>query len=603
MNQPKRFNHQTLILVLILSVAFGIRFAGIFHDLPFVYNPDELHLLNRTMSFGSGDLNPHWFHKPAFFLYLLFVEFGVYFVIGKLIGLFHSVHDFAMLYFMSKSTFLLIGRGTVVLFSVATVYLTYLVGRENLGRKTGLLAALLLTLTMGHISSSQVVKADIPAAFFTLLSFFFIARIAAGEGRVRDYVGGAAFAALGTATKYYSILLLPVIVLAHFLRSSKKAGSTGKRVAHYPLAITLVCFCLTFFLASPFNLLDPAGLERIIIRPLHGLMDLGHQYAGESLDLSGDGGGRFTFIRSSYQYILLFISPAAMGTIGLLSLASMLVGWGRSNRFLILLLSFPLIYTGVCNLLKPFYLEVRHLSVIYPFMALWGAHGLESLFRQAGKRRKDTWSLAGLLLVFLSVPVYQIIGFSTAMFRPDSLTVAKEWIVANIPAGTKIITDSGMLPISPSRKNIREKAGKVGRVGGDQYTSHYDEYLRFRLAALPTITYDLFRINFPYWQGEEQQPGVYLPTSARDKDYIHPFKPLGVWPYDYYRKNGYRYAVIVRDVRIRNNVFLPDEEKLRKFPSFYTFYHSLLNKALLVKTFDPADGRMRGMKIRIFKIR
>ena len=39
---------------------------GIWHSYPFSYYGDEVHFVERALSFGSFDFNPHWFHKPAF---------------------------------------------------------------------------------------------------------------------------------------------------------------------------------------------------------------------------------------------------------------------------------------------------------------------------------------------------------------------------------------------------------------------------------------------------------------------------------------------------------------------------------------------------------
>ena len=85
-------------LVAILVVAAAARLWGVAHDLPFVYYYDETHLMNRAVGFGKGDLNPHWFHKPALYMYVLFALFGAYFVLGRLTGRFASVDAFAVHY-------------------------------------------------------------------------------------------------------------------------------------------------------------------------------------------------------------------------------------------------------------------------------------------------------------------------------------------------------------------------------------------------------------------------------------------------------------------------------------------------------------------------
>src|SRR5262245_20678761 len=67
-----------LALAAVLLLAAGLRLWGLTHDLPFSYFGDELHLLKMSAAMGTGDLNPHWFHKPAFLNYLMLLGFGLY---------------------------------------------------------------------------------------------------------------------------------------------------------------------------------------------------------------------------------------------------------------------------------------------------------------------------------------------------------------------------------------------------------------------------------------------------------------------------------------------------------------------------------------------
>ena len=87
-------------IIIVLIFASILRFWGIWHGSPFSYYPDEQHFVNRAISFGSGDLNPHWFHKPAFLMYILFFDYGIFFLIGKITGMFSNVESFAIYYFL-----------------------------------------------------------------------------------------------------------------------------------------------------------------------------------------------------------------------------------------------------------------------------------------------------------------------------------------------------------------------------------------------------------------------------------------------------------------------------------------------------------------------
>src|SRR5215210_9538675 len=91
---PDRPRDSRLALLLVLVAAAALRLWGLFHDLPFSYYGDELHFVRRAMAMGTGDLNPHWFHKPALLMYLLAACYGVYFVVGATLGHFDSVQAF-----------------------------------------------------------------------------------------------------------------------------------------------------------------------------------------------------------------------------------------------------------------------------------------------------------------------------------------------------------------------------------------------------------------------------------------------------------------------------------------------------------------------------
>jgi len=60
-----------IALAAVLLLAAALRLWALRHDLPFSYYGDELHFMRRAMAMGTGDLDPHWFHKPAFLMYLL----------------------------------------------------------------------------------------------------------------------------------------------------------------------------------------------------------------------------------------------------------------------------------------------------------------------------------------------------------------------------------------------------------------------------------------------------------------------------------------------------------------------------------------------------
>lgn len=196
-----------LLLGGILLVAFGLRLAGVFHDLPFSYYGDELHFVKRFMALGTGDLNPHWFHKPGFLMYLLLACYGGYFAVGVLFGRFDSTEQFGAHFLQDMGPFLLMGRFLVLAFGVTTVYVVYLIAlRAFRNRIHGLTAAGVAAVMLPMVGGSQVVKADVPAAFFVALSFYLFLRSTERKGFL-PLALAALTAGVAMGTKYYGIML------------------------------------------------------------------------------------------------------------------------------------------------------------------------------------------------------------------------------------------------------------------------------------------------------------------------------------------------------------------------------------------------------------
>ena len=60
----------------IVLLALGLRVVGLQYGLPAVYNPDEVAIMSRALSFAKGTLNPHNFLYPTFYFYVLFAWVG-----------------------------------------------------------------------------------------------------------------------------------------------------------------------------------------------------------------------------------------------------------------------------------------------------------------------------------------------------------------------------------------------------------------------------------------------------------------------------------------------------------------------------------------------
>ncbi|MEF3273989.1 MAG: DUF2298 domain-containing protein [Chloroflexus sp.] len=75
-----------------------------------------------------------------------------------------------------------VGRSLAVLFDLGSVLLVYLIGRQLFSRRVGLLAALLIALTVMHIQQSHFFVDPAFSTFFCLLALYWTVRAAQGGG-------------------------------------------------------------------------------------------------------------------------------------------------------------------------------------------------------------------------------------------------------------------------------------------------------------------------------------------------------------------------------------------------------------------------------------
>jgi 4-amino-4-deoxy-L-arabinose transferase-like glycosyltransferase len=587
-----RIRNADVCLIAIFGLALAVRVWGIPHDLPYNYYPDEKHWVNRTLAFGSGDLNPHWFHKPAFYMYLLFFEYGIFYLVGRSLGWFLTVDDFARHYFTDPSSFFILGRITTTIFGVATVYLTYVIARGYGGRRVGLIAALFLALMLGHVQGSQVVLSDVPTAFWTALSFLYVVKVA-DTGRTRDYLLAGLFAGLGTATKYYSVILLPSLCLAHFFFYRKEEKISGKMATDANIVAAVICWVAGFFVASPYNFLDPFWFKNSIIPIFTG-------GTGNAPEVE-------MYIRRSPDQLPLAVAhiweviadPSGMGPIigalALIGMGYLVVRYSGKNM---ILLSTVWSFIIIAALVSPFYTQPRHLNPIDPFLSISAAIVTNRVLDQRWLKAK-AWA-RGLICFLLVLPsIYYVVRHNYRISQKETRTLASEWIEKNIPAGTKILLDENGPPLRPSMENLTrlyQEATRETRPG--PFTTHLERYVYYQLQAVGGVSYDITDINHAWWQKAESAPGIVEEMTDVDRDMGNPLWKRGVMPFEFYRTNHYQYVITISDDYTRYE----SESRKAAFPSFHAFYRELFAKGTMVKEFHPDPWKRRGPVVKIFAL-
>ena len=112
------------------AAGLGLRLLGLQYGLPHVYNPDEVAIMARALSFAKGTLNPENFLYPTFFFYVLFVWVGVYVAFVWVSGRAQSLADVQMLYVNDPTGIYTAGRLLGALAGTAAIPVVYRLARH-----------------------------------------------------------------------------------------------------------------------------------------------------------------------------------------------------------------------------------------------------------------------------------------------------------------------------------------------------------------------------------------------------------------------------------------------------------------------------------------
>ena len=424
-----RFSRIDPVLLPILMVGFALRIVGLGVGLPDHPDPREPLIAQDILNLIHLESPPQIYNWPGtawFYLVALICvvleTFGLDLTVAQVIWL---------------------GRFTNVLLSVATIWLTYQVGRRFYNRTIGLIGGGLLAVAMLHATNeSRFALVDIPATFCVTLLLWFCARaqsvsfppfilpLARGKG---GCVWLGVIAGIGFAVKFTTIFAGLSVAALLFLRSErfqpldfllKLATVIGVAGA----AFTIVC---------PYWLIDLFSPEWNLF--FDGLAYESSHYQKGHFGLFATGEINW-FNRFTYLWTLLRwgLGPP----LALLAIVGTLLAIIQRKDGDKILLAFVIPYLLFIGAHKLKF--VRHLLLIYPVLTLLAAGCIDRLGTALSKRnwtrRNPTlkqWAVPILYAVILGgVGLYSLIyaaAFANVTRSVPTTVEAKEWIESNIP--------------------------------------------------------------------------------------------------------------------------------------------------------------------------
>ena len=422
---------ELLLVALVLILAVGIRVWGLDYGLPHLYDPDEPVFVEHALQIlQTGDWNPHWFgHPGTTTIYMNAFLYRVIGGVGTALGYYENWGEFCYTYYVDPTAFYYSGRLLIALFGVLSVLLTYLIGRRALNKRAGLIAALLLAISPLHVYFSRLIRTDVEMGFFSLLCIWFCLGVVK-EGRWRDYILAGVFAGVAFCTKYPAAMAVLVIALAHFYRT-KRDGLVDEAKEHLKLVGAAGSWFVGAFAASPYFFLDFGTAFEYVkaeARPTH---------------LSATGGGLW----SNLSWYLQEPLTKALTTAGVvLAIGGLIYLFirkreGKDRGTGAVLALYPVVFTLFISSLS-----LRWDRWVVPavaFLCLAIAAFVDAL-AESLQARAPKWgfALAALVVLGLAIPM----GINSAVEArefagDDTRTSAMNWMLENVPAGTRILSE------------------------------------------------------------------------------------------------------------------------------------------------------------------
>jgi len=382
---------------------------------------------------------------PYFFSYILLFFYGIFFIFGKLVGLFSSGKEFTAYIFLHINSFYDFARILVGIAGTALIPLTYFLTKKIVSHKdkskakiAGILASFLMTFNLLHIHFSHQERAHIWVSFLMFLTFYFFI-LCLEKKRLVDFLllgfGAGAVSGSLQVGVFSLVFFLLLLIFSKF-----KYLASFKFWAGVLVFIAIVVLCYPFLLLA-FNKIMAFWNENF------------HS------SITGEGKtGISLFIFTTLKQIFVYQSTLIIVFVGFLVLWILFRNKKKTDfsplfkRSILGAAMFIIVYFLAFGfVLRPY---SRMLSPIMPFLCLLsGIMFIEIYYSIKIIQWKRVFiGLLGLLLAF---SIIQPVRFSYLMFKPETRDIAKAWIEENISKEDFIALGDDFMRFALSKKSLQ----------------------------------------------------------------------------------------------------------------------------------------------------
>jgi len=423
---------QNLIFIFLYSTLFLLGIKALFHGFPdierfFAEWMDEKLTLTYIMKFGTLNFAPTEIWHPPLYHYLTFIPIAMFYVIGKLTGLFYDKIEFVRFYFSNTHYFFFIGRTMSYIFYWLTAAMIFKIARLFYNRLVSHITTLSYLLIPRFIFDFSTTRPE--TLLFLNVSVFFYFFLKYYLNNKRKYLFIAAFVlGVSTATKYNALYLCSIFVpLLIFQLKNRRLYSKDFKEFLALYTTTAFFIFLGFFICDPFFVIKFNKYFYNLM--MYSTVEMKHYWTGDSA----------IFVLTHVKELISLIYVNFFGFFILL-----LGSWSllrKDKRLFIYVFFTILVYEIYFGIFLNNQAPLRYLNPLLPLAMLIFSGGINFIVTY---RRK----LMPFLIIFGMVLFYNYLDIWRGLsVHQTYIQEARAFIEETIPEFTTIcITSVGKLP-------------------------------------------------------------------------------------------------------------------------------------------------------------
>lgn len=403
------FASRHAVLVAVLLLAAALRFTGLGWGLRHPPHADERVFVESVLAMiAAGDLDHRYYEYPGLVFYLLWP------VLRPLAGQPPGPAAY------------LAARSLVAVAGVLGCALLYPLGRRLHSPPAGLVAALLMAVSLVAVETAHSFRPDVVLQALCTLALLCFARL---DGSRRRELEAGAVLGLALATKFSGVFLVPSYAAARLLAPGPRARL---------MALGAAAAAVVFALASPYALLHASEFVQ------GALVQWRYHYEEDVRAPVG-----YAAMLAEYGRVWL----KGLGTVATaLSLAGLTVAvraWRRwLPSLLLVVVSFAVLATS----------DVRHDRFLLPALSvgglLAGATVAQVARTMAARPRLAAAAVALLAAAAAAGPLRASAWFAREMSGPLVRDEVLDWVAAHLPAGARVLSTVPQLGLDARRLEV-----------------------------------------------------------------------------------------------------------------------------------------------------